>query len=399
MFAPLEMLGQAVTRRLGRLRVMALCVFLVACQSGSHGPTPTPTGAGGSASQSPAVMRLIEFGSMHVARAVHTQTELADGRVLIVGGCTNAGCDTGSSEGATSELFDPATRTFTLTGSLRTSRDDHAAVRLADGRVLIAGGWGGEGVLAGTEIYDPATGVFSDGPTMSSARAGFAATVLADGRVLLAGGYTGNHSTTATADLFDPTGNAILTAAPLRKARGSYATARLPDGRVLIVGGHDDGRALADAELFDPATSAFAPTGSMETARLKFAAAPLRDGSIIVMGGANDIEGRNAFGTTEIYDPLTGQFRDGPRMNEPRYKLLGSTVILPDGAVLVAGGASRPEVLSPTADAFRSVAGSLGGTRLFPAAAAVGGGSVLITGGYDERIVPTRQAWVYEPSP
>ncbi len=340
-----------------------------------------------------------EVGSMHVARAVQTATELADGRVLIVGGCTNQGCDTGSSDGATAELYDPATRRFTLTGSLRTSRDDHAAVRLADGRVLVAGGWGGQGVLASTEIYDPATAAFSDGPTMSSPRAGFAAILLADGRVLLAGGYTDNHSTTSTVDLFDPAGDVIRPAPPLDQARGSYAAALLPDGQVLVVGGYGDGLALAGAERFDPASSTFEPTGPMGTARLKFAAARLRDGSVIVIGGAQDIEGRAAYDTTEIYDPATGGFREGPTMNEPRYKLLGSTVNLPDGSVLVAGGASTPELLGPTADAFTEVHGRLDGARLFAAAAPVDGGSVLVTGGYDERIVPTRQAWLYEPSP
>lgn len=168
---------------------------------------------------------------------------------------------------------------------------------------------------------------------------------------------------------------------------------------MLFVGGYKDGRALASAELFDSTTATFTPTGSMLTARLKFTAAPLRDGSVIVLGGAGDIEGRSAFATTEIYSPLTGRFRDGPGMNEPRYKLEGSTVVLRDGAVFVAGGAARPEILSSAADAFTSIPGSLGGTRLFLAAAATGDSSVLITAGYDNQIVPTPQAWIYRPSP
>ena len=164
---------------------------------------------------------------------------------------------------------------------------------------------------------------------MSSPRAGFAAIELDDGRVLLAGGFTGNHTTTPTADLFDPSTDTILAVAPLLEARGSYAAARLMDGRVIVVGGYDSGHSLSSAEIFDPATSTFGTTGAMGTARLKFAAAPLPDGSVIVMGGTGDIEGRDPFATTEIYDPLTRAFRDGPSMNEPRYKLLGSTVSLP----------------------------------------------------------------------
>jgi len=383
----------------GRMLVSLLTVMVVGCQSGPAEPIATSTETTRSTVMPAATPQLIEVGTMQIARAVHTLTELADGRILIVGGCTSAGCDTGSPDGATAELFDPTTRTFTLTGPLRTSRDDHAAIRLADGRVLVAGGWGGQGVLATTEVYDPATGSFSDGPAMSSPRAGFAAIELDDGRVLLAGGFTGNHTTTPTADLFDPTTDTILAVAPLQEARGSYAAARLMDGQVIVVGGYDSGHSLSSAEIFDPATSTFGTTGAMGTARLKFAVAPLPDGSVIVMGGTGDIEGRNPFATTEIYDPLTKAFRDGPRMNEPRYKLLGSTVGLPGGAVLVAGGASRPEVLSPKADVFTSVSGELDQARLFIAAAPAGGGSVLITGGYDQGIQPTRQAWMYRPSP
>ena len=383
----------------GRMLVALFMVLVVGCQSGPVEPTATSTQQGRSTATPATNAQLIEVGDMQVARAVHTQTELDDGRILIVGGCTNAGCDTGSPDGATAELFDPATRTFTLTGPLRTSRDDHAAVRLADGRVLVAGGWGGQGVLAGTEIYDPGTGLFSDGPAMSSPRAGFAAISLDDGRVLLAGGYTGNHSTTPTADLFDPTTDTILAVAPLLEARGSYAAARLIDGRAILIGGYDSGHTLGSAEIYDPASSTFSTTGSLGTPRLKLAAASLVDGSVIVIGGSGDIEGHAAYATTEIYDPLTGEFRNGPTMNKPRYKLLESTVSLPSGAVFVAGGASTPEVLSSTADLFTSVSGDLDRTRLFLAAAPSGGGSVLMTGGYDEQIRPTRQTWMYQPSP
>ena len=40
------------------------------------------------------------------------------------------------------------------------ARADHAAIKLADGRVLIAGGRNGSNTLSTTEIFDPATGTF-----------------------------------------------------------------------------------------------------------------------------------------------------------------------------------------------------------------------------------------------
>ena len=75
----------------------------------------------------------------------------------------------------------------------------HALVaRLPDGRVLVAGGDGayqgasldGANVTASAEAYDPATDTWSPLPPMPEPRAGGAAVVLADGSVLLVGGYT-----------------------------------------------------------------------------------------------------------------------------------------------------------------------------------------------------------------
>jgi Galactose oxidase, central domain len=68
---------------------------------------------------------------MHVERVYHTATLLRDGRVLIAGG-------RGSTVTAEAELYDPKTRQFIQTGSLRQVRYKHAAGLLPDDRVLFA---------------------------------------------------------------------------------------------------------------------------------------------------------------------------------------------------------------------------------------------------------------------
>src|SRR5256885_3790447 len=56
------------------------------------------------------------------------------------------------------ELYDPATETFTPTGSLNTSRYVHTATLLNNGVVLIAGGTDNSGnALASAEQYDQST--------------------------------------------------------------------------------------------------------------------------------------------------------------------------------------------------------------------------------------------------
>jgi hypothetical protein len=76
---------------------------------------------------------VLPIGTMTTPRAAHTATALRDGRVLIVGGCTLASCEM-DAEGATAELFDPATGTFTRTGQMLTERVGHTATLLPDGR-------------------------------------------------------------------------------------------------------------------------------------------------------------------------------------------------------------------------------------------------------------------------
>ena len=344
---------------------------------------------------SAAVGRVAPVSEMQAPRAVHSATTLADGRVLVVGGCTTDSCELGSHEGAVAELYDPGSRRFERSGRLREWRDDHTATLLRDGRVLVAGGWGAERVLASSELYDPRTGAFAAGPRMASPRAGGTATVLRDGRVLVAGGFTDNRPTVASADVFEPAANRFRPVRPMAAPRGAHAAARLADGRVIVVGGLSRGRVVATSELFDPATGRFTHGPSLRVPRYKAAAVTLRDGRVLVVGGSADIEGGVVYRSTEIYEPKRNHFVAGPPLRSPRYKLRDAVVLLPGGDVLVAGGAPVPELWRPASARFVPVSGTLGRTRLFATASLLRSGGVLVVGGYDKGISPTAQAWLY----
>jgi hypothetical protein len=70
------------------------------------------------------------------------------------------------------------------------SRSEPLVARLADGRVLVAGGIDGAtvGPSAEADLYDPATNTWTTLPPMPEPRAGGAAVALPDGSVLLVGG-------------------------------------------------------------------------------------------------------------------------------------------------------------------------------------------------------------------
>jgi len=89
---------------------------------------------------------------MQQARVYPAATRWPNGQVLVVGGY-HRGLIVG-----VAELYNPATGTFTTTGSLNTSRYGHTATLLNNGKVLIAGGENTSGVLASTEVYDPSIG-------------------------------------------------------------------------------------------------------------------------------------------------------------------------------------------------------------------------------------------------
>jgi hypothetical protein len=174
-------------------------------------------------------------GSMADPQGSHTATALKDGRVLIVGG--GSGHYPSQNVYRSAELYDPATGKFSAAGQMSVGRHKHAAILLRSGKVLIVGGsdnrdWHGEYVSA--EIFDPASSSFAVTGTMSTARFKLPAAValLPNGRVLVAGGGP-------FAELYDETTGTFTTVPGSLGAARFFASATLlPGGKALITGGY-----------------------------------------------------------------------------------------------------------------------------------------------------------------
>ncbi len=201
-------------------------------------------------------------GSLHTERTEHSATLLPDDRVLVAGGYNLFG------EPLTAELFDPQTGTFIEGGKATSGHRFRVAPLLADGQVLYPAPWGSElydpngrsasppSVSATSSTPQAAPGAFRpvDG---AAERTRHTATLLADGRILVAGGSGPDGLALASAEIFDPDSGTFSPTGPMTVARDGGVATRLPDGRVLIAGGDPTG--AVSAEVYDPATGSFRP--------------------------------------------------------------------------------------------------------------------------------------------
>jgi hypothetical protein len=354
------------------MRVLLAALALPLIATGGAGVTPAPL--------------------LQVPRAVHTATLLLSGKVLIVGGCTVDGCEL-DEQGATTELYDPAENRFERGPRMTRQRVGHTATRLADGDVLVAGGWDGRNPTASAELYEAATGRFVPVGQMRAARGGAAAALLPGGRVVIAGG-SGAAGSLRSAEIYDPRTRMFRATGSMTTARSAHAAARLANGRVLVVGGDDAReRVLRSAELYDPRTRRFIRAGRLRIARHKHAVVALAGGGALVLGGSNSLDFRGRYSSAEVFNARTGRFHLTGRMINARFKLDGAALALRPGAVLVAGGSPAIEVYNVQRRRFGWI-GATGARLAFATATLLRDGTVLFVGGYDDEIKVSRRAWL-----
>ena len=313
-------------------------------------------------------------------RAAHTMTPVTGDGLLVAGGCVVDGCTT-----ATPTTYVVAADAVERVGDLAEARDAHTATLLDDGRVLVAGGFVGEGrpPLASAEVFDPATGTWQEAGSLALGRGGHAAALLGEGRVLVAGGWVGSGTCTTTTEIFDPDTFRFTPGPDLPQPVDGLDATSLPDGSVLVAGGQVRPGVASDRAVLVAADGTLEETGPLGTGRFKHALVTLDSGRALAIGGTPD--DRRLLTSTEVFDPRSRTFRPGPTLQEGRYKLTGSAVPLPGDRVVVAGGGDGVEVVDVGDDVSRTVPG-LGEGRASFSTVGVTGDRLLVLGGYDEQI-------------
>lgn len=290
----------------------------------------------------------------------HTATVLPDGRVLVVGGRHASGGWPIAEYGVL--ILDPGSGTWTPAAPTRVPRANQSAIDLANGRVLVVGGDPypedpEQRRHVSAECYNPARDVWEDVAVPPDLRLFHIIGRFKDGRVLTIGS---SERATEKPSLmptwvahpytFDPASSTWTRGAPVPDVDLGAMTL-LPDGRMLCSGGlHDHfdpeaalARVDADADpdeiqrmhrleisprvwLFNPAADTWTARAPMSVPRASHTLTPLADGCVLATGGQTVPPGTmpylfeqlEALASTEIYDPVADRWTAATPLPAPR---------------------------------------------------------------------------------
>jgi hypothetical protein len=212
-------------------------------------------------------------------------TVLPEGKVFLCGGCSDAEVS------GRCAVFDPQTDTFLDCGSLVTPRQRHQATSLGGATVLITGGQGGsprEASFDSMEIFDirQKKSRLLDA-RMVAARSQHAAIRLTDGTVLIAGGWNVavRPCELQRAEVYDPATERTTPVGSMALQRVAVYAAPLPSGRIAMLGGAENSRLI---EVYCPAERKFTLADQLMTEPRKWMDSrpvALKTGDLLLVGG------------------------------------------------------------------------------------------------------------------
>lgn len=290
----------------------------------------------------PATNSFSRVGDLNRERHGAGAALLPNGKVLAIGGMYASGANYISL--STVEIFDPVTETWSYTGSLNVARENPVVVVLNNGKVLVTGGmWRAPGTtyLSSAEIYDPATGTFTYVNSMPQARGNATGALMSNGNVFVAGGYNSTNGHMKSAIIYNPTLNtwtSISSQMNSVHSEGGSVTLQLQDGRMLVAGGWSPTLGIWTIDIYDPSTNSFVAAANLPQfshGRGGLTGHVRSDGVVVFFGGSS-AQGDIA-DTAVLYDPTSNTMAtEGNTMRWYRYQ--HTSAVLNDGRILIIGG-------------------------------------------------------------
>jgi Galactose oxidase-like, Early set domain/Fibronectin type III domain/Glyoxal oxidase N-terminus len=302
------------------------------------------------------------------------------------------------------EVYNPAAQTFT-TVNAPSSNFCSGNVQLPDGRIMTAGGYGitttGNQGLVDTNIFDPATQTWTRVANMHLPRWYPDLVELPDGRyVAISGNSTSSGAWADTPEVYDPTTNTwtlLSNVSTSQVHEEEYPFSYLaPNGKVFTIGPSEDQSFFLDvnnqtwtpvgssgivngsAVMYRPgeilysggaasvinttpaqagsavidlnsANPSWQPAAPMNYARVYHTLVMLADGRVLAVGGeatSDQTQVTTGVLPAEIWDPTTGKWTVDASMSAAR-NYHSTAVLMPDGTVLVAGGGHEDSLSGP----------------------------------------------------
>lgn len=270
--------------------------------------------------------------------SAHSSTHIAEGKVLVAGGFQN---------GAPSEkayIYDTATNLCTMINAMSTTRVHHTALRLQKNRVLVTGGMydaDQQNFQKNAEIYDLDTGSWQTTKNIQEPRAAHTMNSLAKGQPIICGGR-GAAGVLKSCEIYDSNSNSWVLIAGMNYGRRSHTMTKLADGQLFAIGGLDNAdQLIMTTEKYDEPTNTWKNSADLNLPRASHTATLLPSNIILVAGGGTKNGPTN---NIEFYFPNFDKFftgnpdmpDSGPHLNIAR---MGHTAtLLPNGKVVFVGG-------------------------------------------------------------
>jgi hypothetical protein len=295
------------------------------------------------------------------------------------------------------EVWNPAApQTFTTINAPDSVFCDGAA-QLPDGRIIVIGGYGGLSTgqigIVDTNIFDPATNTWTRVANMHLPRWYPTLTELSDGRYLAISGNSTNATTWAdTPEVYDPTTNTWTLLSNISTSQvheEEYPFSYLiPNGNVLNIGPSEDvtHELNVDNQTWTPVGGS---SGVVNGSSVQYL-----PGKILYSGGASSIDNTEpAQATTAVLDTnaATPTWRQTSPMLYPR--IYHTLTMLANGHVLAVGGGTNSdqemittgvlptEIWDPTSETWSAAAPIAAARNYHSTAVLMPDGRVLVAGG------------------